>query len=756
MYDISQFKPALYVLLLIGIAGYGLAAESPGVAVFGATGILLNGWLVHTRRFVPMPRLIANLVTIVSVLYVAREMIEPHTPTPVMIIGKFLVLLQLIKLWEQRANRDYAQLLVLSLLLMVAASINTASMVFGVLMVLYMFLSLYCCLLFHLKIESDRARAAFSLPGGKINSATLRQDKRYLTRSMRRLTAFVSGISIVAAVVVFIVFPRGAGAGMFGPLQLRPSQTLTGFSENVSFQQLAKITQNNEAVAWVSVEKNGVPLQGTEPLLLRGVTLDFYNERPLTGGAWQWMRAQLLEKPIVAEHSKSTELSDDFGATDRYVQHITLNPTGTRALFAIAGPVSVNPRRDLKLKITPGDGVVQTEEPLNQPIDYEIVSTNVLPPDSIYDATSRKRRLESGRKQIDPKVLEYALRPDVSGVNAEGAPLAAQRPLEERMTALDEQIATNIDDHLKANFTYTLDLTDAAKLRRNEDPMVAFLYDLRRGHCEYFAGAMALMCQSLGMQARVVNGFKCDEYNELGGYYIVRQSHAHSWVEVLTAGGWKTFDPTTSRESGVADGGWWEDVKHLFDYLEFSYGNAVIAYDNDHRDNLIASFESKMTNTSFAGADWLTKMRGWFELNVYQLSSTVIGGVMVLMVTFMVFMVLWFVWERWMLRRRAKRIGLESLPVSDKLRLARQLGFYDDLMQLLARHQIVRPKHLTPMEFSQSLLFLPNQAFETICRLTNVFYRVRYGQAELSQGLRRRLSTVIAQLGENLATPRRN
>ena len=45
--------------------------------------------------------------------------------------------------------------------------------------------------------------------------------------------------------------------------------------------------------------------------------------------------------------------------------------------------------------------------------------------------------------------------------------------------------------------------------------MVAFLYDLKRGHCEYFAGAMALMCQSLGMQARVVTGFKCDEYNDV-------------------------------------------------------------------------------------------------------------------------------------------------------------------------------------------------------------------------------------------------
>ena len=61
-------------------------------------------------------------------------------------------------MWEQRANRDYAQLLVLSLLLMVAAAISTGSLVFGLLFVGYLLTSLYCCLLFHLKVETDDAR----------------------------------------------------------------------------------------------------------------------------------------------------------------------------------------------------------------------------------------------------------------------------------------------------------------------------------------------------------------------------------------------------------------------------------------------------------------------------------------------------------------------------------------------------------------------------------------------------------------------
>src|SRR4029078_13290968 len=87
----------------------------------------------------------------------------------------------------------------------------------------------------------------------------------------------------------------------------------------------------------------------------------------------------------------------------------------------------------------------------------------------------------------------------------------------------------------------------------DRDPVVAFLYDLKRGHCEYFAGAMTLMCQSLGLQARLVVGFKCDEYNGMTHSYVVRQSHAHAWVEVLNDKfEWVSFDPTTGRELTAA------------------------------------------------------------------------------------------------------------------------------------------------------------------------------------------------------------
>src|SRR3954467_8665421 len=254
MYDIKQFKPALYFVLFLGMTGFALAVEAPGLFVLSVGVLALHAWLVRTNRFRPLPRIVANAITLIALAYTFPAL--RSAVTPIITIGQFLVFLQLVKLFELRANRDYAQLLVLSLLLMVAGAISTPSLTFGVLLVIYLFCSLYVCLLFHLKVEQDHALAAQTLPPDRLGEATVRQDQRYLPRSMRKLAGTVSVVGIAMAVVVFLFFPRGSGAGMFGQLQIqRPA--MTGFSEQVSFNSITNITQSNDIVAHVQVWKNG-------------------------------------------------------------------------------------------------------------------------------------------------------------------------------------------------------------------------------------------------------------------------------------------------------------------------------------------------------------------------------------------------------------------------------------------------------------------------------------------------------------------
>ena len=75
-----------------------------------------------------------------------------------------------------------------------------------------------------------------------------------------------------------------------------------------------------------------------EPLLLRGIALDYYNDRPgMRGAAWQWVRtASRFERPTPVDRGQSVQLDDEPSGADRYVQTVNLRPTGTRALFAMA------------------------------------------------------------------------------------------------------------------------------------------------------------------------------------------------------------------------------------------------------------------------------------------------------------------------------------------------------------------------------------------------------------------------------------
>jgi transglutaminase-like putative cysteine protease len=79
-------------------------------------------------------------------------------------------------------------------------------------------------------------------------------------------------------------------------------------------------------------------------------------------------------------------------------------------------------------------------------------------------------------------------------------------------------------------------------------PLDGFLFEDRRGYCQQFSGAMALMLRMVGVPARVAAGFSPGSYNRDTREYRVRDLDAHSWVEVYFTGiGWVPFDPTPIR-----------------------------------------------------------------------------------------------------------------------------------------------------------------------------------------------------------------
>lgn len=83
---------------------------------------------------------------------------------------------------------------------------------------------------------------------------------------------------------------------------------------------------------------------------------------------------------------------------------------------------------------------------------------------------------------------------------------------------------------------------------RNRDPIVHFLHNGLKGHCEYFATSLALMLRTMEVPTRYVIGYRAQERNPFGNYLLVRDRDAHAWVEAYVDGRWRVYDPTPPAE----------------------------------------------------------------------------------------------------------------------------------------------------------------------------------------------------------------
>ena len=116
-----------------------------------------------------------------------------------------------------------------------------------------------------------------------------------------------------------------------------------------------------------------------------------------------------------------------------------------------------------------------------------------------------------------------------------------------RQLGLDTKDPENIVETVKRffadNFKYSL--TQNERYPRGKY-LSKFLFETRKGHCEYFATATALLLRAAGIPARYVVGYSVSEYSSLEKQYIARARHAHSWVLAFVNGNWQTVDTTPS------------------------------------------------------------------------------------------------------------------------------------------------------------------------------------------------------------------
>ena len=165
-------------------------------------------------------------------------------------------------------------------------------------------------------------------------------------------------------------------------------------------------------------------------------------------------------------------------------------------------------------------------------------------PDGVYLRRSRNDKQTVYQLQVDPAAQRILQ-------GKEGAYLAVPETVSPRLRATAVELASGAGtfaEKAAALDAFFLDRKlsySAENLPFTEQPAETFLFETRRGYCEYFASSYALLLRLMGIPARLVGGYLGGRYNDFGGYYLVAEDLAHVWVEALDDNGqWRRIDPS--------------------------------------------------------------------------------------------------------------------------------------------------------------------------------------------------------------------
>jgi hypothetical protein len=130
--------------------------------------------------------------------------------------------------------------------------------------------------------------------------------------------------------------------------------------------------------------------------------------------------------------------------------------------------------------------------------------------------------------------------------------------------------------YFQAGYRYSLDVGPF----RTNDPVAEFVFEKKKGYCEYFATATTLLLRLSGVPARYVTGYAVRSFQRSGAYYVVRDADAHAWAEAWVPGrGWVEVDATPAGDYEALHGG--VDAEGLLARLQAIYDemSAFVAQD---------------------------------------------------------------------------------------------------------------------------------------------------------------------------------
>jgi len=379
-----------------------------------------------------------------------------------------------------------------------------------------------------------------------------------------RTTAILIAQAMVLAGLVYFAFPRGSLA--FLSRMGVERRTISGINEELKPGSISELVQSHE-VAFRSEFPTLDEPPPAESRYWRCVVLWHCED----GLSWQ-------RRPPTLTSAAQSEVRRPPQASSTVTQTIQLLPTGQGWLPSMDRPLAgqINQR---PLPLSPDD-CLRAMGPVETVFNYQTTSLT----SQRFSAISAEERLAA--LQLPPQI------------SAQTRQLAAswRRDQEPPQQWISRAIA-----HLQSKgFTYSLD----PGLYDSKRALDEFLFERRKGFCEHYAASFATLMRATGIPARVVIGYMGGEWSQRGGYMIVRQSDAHSWVEVwLAEVGWVRVDPTIALVPGrmtqdlqsllaQSDDAWlnlgdrlwqqhFQQARLWWDQLEYNWYSRVISFDEE-------------------------------------------------------------------------------------------------------------------------------------------------------------------------------
>jgi protein-glutamine gamma-glutamyltransferase len=707
---LTYFRGFSYAMIGVAMLALVLAGGlSTGLALLFLV-VMIGSWMLENTKWQLPERYGLGIVLLSIPLFYfdwhyQKRIGEPAERLGVTALAHLIVFLSAVKLLQVKKDRDWVFLYLISFFEVLLAAGLSFSPVFLATLTLY----LLCGLCAVTAFEIQKARRSLAYTETRLlvppDSRVFKKIGRHSWRSSEAARLPFVAVALLVlifglALPLFLIAPRSGAAALTrsgGGLS-----SFVGFSENVTLGQIGTLKQDDGLVMRVRVEDSARP----KNLRWRGVALDEF-----TGKAWKKSIQARQHDPTINDRGGFYQFGTTAAIHRLTKQTFFLEPLESAVLFAAPRVVAI--QGDLPFIRVDVEGSIQSRRRDFERVMYKAVSDTNEP---------RMDELRNDTRTYDPAFYRYMQLPD--DLDPRIASLATSIIL--RANANNRYDAAKaIESHLQHGFGYSLEMKAGGA-----DPLADFLFNIKTGHCEYFSTAMAVLLRTHGIAARVVNGFLPGEYNDAAGAYTVRQSDAHSWVEVYfpETRSWVTFDPTPSAgriepvHTGVT-----AQLQKYAEALELLWFQYVVGYDKQEQRSLATSLHNQMFDYGRLVSSLFTTIRSYLTGSVL---SFVIGGLALMLIASMALF--------------GKRIwGWARSGIIHSLEEGRtysSVQFYERLISVMEQRGRARDKHLTPLEFANTL-----DSSEALL-ITRAYNRVRFGGQRLSAAEKREVERALFAL----------